>query len=206
MIEQLAEIAGRPVSRETFRLLEHYADLLRREAGQQNLVSASSVAKLWERHLLDSAQLVRFEPGPGAAWVDVGAGAGLPGFVIAALVEGPVTLVEPRKLRANFLERAAAELGLAGRVTVVSAKAERLSARFDVITARAVASLDRLLALAHHLSTDKTVWVLPKGRNARSELDEARLRWHCEARTEPSRTDPESEILLLARVTAKGKR
>ena len=206
MIERLAEIADRPVSRETFELLEIYAKLLIRESHQQNLVSAASIDNLWERHILDSAQLVRFERQSGAAWVDVGAGAGLPGLVIAALVDGPVTLVEPRKLRADFLERATAELGLADRVSVVAAKAERLSGHFDVITARAVASLDRLLALARHLSTDKTVWVLPKGRNARSELDEARRNWQCEAQIVPSRTDPESEILLLRRVTAKGKR
>lgn len=206
MIERLAEIADRAVSRETFELLETFAELIRRESDKQNLVSAASIEHLWERHILDSAQFVRFEHHSGAAWADVGAGAGLPGLVIAALVEGPVTLVEPRRLRAHFLERATAQLGLAPRVSVVAAKAEHVSGQYDMITARAVASLGRLLALAHHLSTDKTVWILPKGRNARSELDEARRNWHCEAQIVPSRTDPESEILLLRRVTAKGKR
>ena len=65
---------------------------------------------LWERHVLDSAQLVRFEPEPGASWIDIGSGAGLPGIVIACLVDGPVTLVEPRRLRANFLEQGGSEL------------------------------------------------------------------------------------------------
>lgn len=206
MIERLADIAGRPVSRETFELLDHYAALLRAEAARQNLISAATIHSLWERHILDSAQLARFEPKAGASWVDIGAGAGLPGVVVAAIVEGPVSLVEPRRLRAQFLERVVAELGLANRVSVVAAKAERAAGRFDVITARAVAKLDRLLKLSTHLSTKNSVWVLPKGRNARSELDDARRSWQCEAETVPSRTDPESEILLLRRVRAKGTR
>lgn len=206
MIERLAETAGRPVPRETFELLDHFAALLREEAARQNLISAATIHNLWERHILDSAQLVRFEPKVGASWVDIGAGAGLPGVVVAAIVEGPVSLVEPRRLRAEFLERAVVELGLANRVSVVAAKAERAAGRFDVITARAVARLDRLLKLSTHLSTKNSIWVLPKGRNARSELDEARRSWQCEAETVPSRTDPDSEILLLRRVRAKGTR
>ena len=98
---------------------------------------------LWERHVLDSAQLVRFEPEPGASWIDIGSGAGLPGIVIACIVDGPVTLVEPRRLRANFLERAVSELGVTA--TVTQAKAERINGSFDVITGRAVASLSRFL-------------------------------------------------------------
>lgn len=206
MIDELAEIAGRTVSRETFQLLRRYSELLRKEAAIHNLISSSTIHNLWERHILDSAQLVRFEPQPGAAWVDIGAGAGLPGVVVAALVEGPVSLVEPRRLRSEFLALAVAELGLANRVKVIASKAERVSGKFDVITARALAPLGQLLELSTHLSTKNSVWVLPKGRNARSELDEARRSWQCEAETVPSRTDPGSEILLLRRVRAKGKR
>lgn len=206
MMEALADAAARPVSRETYDRVVRYADLLRAEAARQNLVAASTIHNLWERHILDSAQLVRHEPHAGASWVDIGAGAGLPGVVLAALVEGPVLLVEPRRLRAEFLQSAIAELGLANRVRVLGAKAERAAGQFDVITARAVARLDRLLDLSTHLSTKNSLWVLPKGRSARSELDEARRSWHCEAETVPSRTDPDSEILLLRRVRAKGKR
>jgi 16S rRNA (guanine527-N7)-methyltransferase len=90
---------GVDVPRETFDRLEAYVSLLREENLRQNLVSAATLDSVWERHILDSAQLVRFEPRPGAAWVDLGSGAGLPGIVIACLVEGPVALVEPRRLR-----------------------------------------------------------------------------------------------------------
>ena len=124
MIERLAEAAGRDVPRETFDRLERFADLLRAESTRQNLISASTLASLWERHIVDGAQLVRFEPKPGATWVDIGSGAGLPGIVIAALVSGRVTLVEPRRLRAEFLRGVVAELGLNERVSVAPCKAE----------------------------------------------------------------------------------
>lgn len=196
----------RPVPRETYQRLEAFAALLREEAARQNLVSRATLDSLWERHVLDSAQLVRFEPRPGASWADIGSGAGLPGLVIAALVTGPVLLVEPRRLRADFLGRSIARLGLEPRVSVAAMKVEKVTGRFDVITARAVASLDRLLAISTHLSTRKTVWVLPKGRSAQSELAEAKRNWQCEATSVPSRTDPDSEILVLRNVKARGGR
>ena len=205
MIERLSEVAGRTVPRETLHAIEAYAAFLQEEAGRQNLVSASTLDHLWERHVIDSAQLVRFAP-QGASWVDIGAGAGLPGIVIALLVDGPVTLIEPRKLRADFLARTCEQLGIENRVTVVAAKAERATGEFGVLTARAVAPLDKLLRLSTHLSTENSLWVLPKGRNARSELDAARLHWQCDAEIHPSLTDPESGIVVLRRVKARGKR
>ena len=205
MIDELAAVCGRTVSRETLAALSRYAKLLREENAHQNLVSASTLDSLWERHILDSAQLARFEPRAGASWLDIGSGAGLPGIVVALLVTGPVLLVEPRRLRAEFLGRAIAELGVSGRVTVAPCKVERVTGSFDTITARAVASLDRLLAAAHSLSTGNTLWVLPKGRAAQSELAEARRSWHCDAESVASRTDPQSAILLLRNVRARGR-
>src|SRR5439155_26900968 len=120
----------------TFERIEAYAALLREENKHQNLISASTIDQLWGRHILDSAQLVRFEPHAGASWVDIGSGAGLPGMVIACLVQGPVTLVEPRRLRAEFLHRACESLDL--RASVFAGKAERAQGGYDVITARAV--------------------------------------------------------------------
>ncbi len=203
---RLAETAGRDVSRETVESLDRYCKRLSEEAARQNLVSASTLDALWERHVLDSAQLVRFEPVPGCSWVDIGSGAGLPGIVIALLVAGPVTLVEPRRLRADFLLRTIAELGLERRVSIVPMKVQKLSGNFDVITARAVASLDRLLEISTHLSTRKSVWALPKGHNFQSELAQAGRNWQCAAETVPSCTNPDSRILVLRDVRAKGGR
>jgi 16S rRNA (guanine527-N7)-methyltransferase len=203
VINRLEQVAGRPVSRETFERLERFVVLLKEENARQNLVSAATLEQVWTRHIVDSAQLVRYEPRPAASWIDIGSGAGLPGIVVACLVAGPVTLVEPRRLRSEFLHKACESLGL--RASVVSAKAERVEGKFDVITARAVAPLPQLLKISAHLSTRNTVWALPKGRSAKAELAEAARNWHFDAREEPSCTDPQSTILLLSRVGAKAR-
>ena len=203
MIKRLSAAAGRPVSRETLALLERYADLLSAENQKQNLISRATIDDLWDRHIVDSVQLVRFEPHSGASWVDIGSGAGLPGMVVACLVEGLVTLVEPRRLRADFLTRTVEALGFGERVVVVQANVEKVGGKFDVITARAVAPLNRLLAMTHHLSHLKTVWALPKGRSAKSELAEAQRAWQGVFHVEQSVTDADSDILVLTGVRAK---
>ena len=201
MIERLEQAAARPVSRETFEKLERYVALLREENDRQNLVSAATLDQVWDRHILDSAQLVRYESHPAASWVDIGSGAGLPGIIVACLVEGPVTLIEPRRLRAEFLHKLSEALDL--RATIQFAKAERVAGRFDMITARAVAPLTNLLKISAHLSTRKTVWALPKGRSASVELAEARRAWQGDFRVEPSVTDAESYIVVGTGVRAK---
>ncbi|HET7606264.1 MAG TPA: 16S rRNA (guanine(527)-N(7))-methyltransferase RsmG [Sphingomicrobium sp.] len=201
MIERLAQAARRPVSRETFDQLERYVALLQEENARQNLVSAATLEHVWDRHILDSAQIVRHEPRSGASWLDVGSGAGLPGTVIACLIEGPVTLVEPRRLRAEFLHRVVAALGL--RARVLCARVERIEGKFDVITARAVARLTRVLEISAHLSTGNTVWALPKGRSAPAELAEAREAWQGDFHLEPSVTGVGSFVVVGTGVRAK---
>ena len=203
MIERLEQVAGRPVSRETFEKLEAYAELLRTENQRQNLISASTLDRLWDRHILDSAQLVKFETHPGASWADIGAGAGLPGIVVACLVDGPVALIEPRRLRAEFLHKVAESLEL--DVTVIGSKAERVRGSYETITARAVAPLTELLRISQHLSTGKTVWALPKGRGAQRELAEARRSWQGAFHVEQSVTDPDSYIVVATGVRARGR-
>jgi len=201
MIESLAQVVGRPVSRETFEKLQTYEGLLREENRRQNLVSSSTLDNLWVRHILDSAQLARLEPKAGASWADVGAGAGLPGIVIACLVEGPVTLIEPRRLRVEFLHRVVESLHL--NATVVGSKAERFRGAYDVITARAVANLAKLFEISAHLSTTNTVWAFPKGTRAHEELSEAKRAWQGVFHVEQSVTDPESGIVVGTGVRRK---
>jgi 16S rRNA (guanine527-N7)-methyltransferase len=201
MIEDLSEAAARPVSRETLEKLKEYAALLLEENKRQNLISDSSAASLWVRHILDSAQLVRYEPAGPCSWIDIGSGAGLPGIVIACIVDGPCALVEPRGLRADFLHRVVERLRLG--TTVVQSKAERVVGTYDAITARAVTSIQRFLKISHHLSTGKTQWVLPKGRGALTELAEARRTWQGMFHVERSVTDPNSFIVVGTGVKAK---
>ena len=201
MIAELEWAAGRPVSRETFERLEAFVAKLKAENARQNLVSAATLENFWQRHILDSAQLVRFEPHPGASWADIGSGAGLPGIVIACLVEGPVTLIEPRKLRADFLQRIVAELRL--NAMIEPKRVERVEGPFDVVTARAVTPLARLLEISDHLSTEKTIWILPRGRAAESELAAARRSWQGMFHVEQSVTDGDSQIIVGTGVRAK---
>lgn len=201
MIEAIEAASGRAVSRETFERLQRYVALLTEESRHQNLVSAATLEQVWDRHIVDSAQLCRYQPSVDASWVDIGSGAGLPGLVIACLGAGPVTLVEPRRLRAEFLHKAGESLGL--DIRVVAAKAERAEGRFDTITGRAVASLSKFFEISHHLSTGKSLWVLPKGRSARDELAEAQRTWQGVFHVKPSVTDAESFIVVGSEVRAR---
>jgi 16S rRNA (guanine527-N7)-methyltransferase len=193
------------VPRETMARLDAFAALLRDENERQNLVSKASLGQLWLRHIADSAQLLAFAPSPGATWVDLGSGAGFPGLIVAALHKGPVTLVEERRLRADFLGRAAVVLGV--RIEILHMKAERVAPRrFGVISARAFGPLAKLLDLGTGLSTTNSIWILPKGRNAQTELAALDSSWQGDFRLEPSVTDPHAQIIVATGVRRKDSR
>jgi 16S rRNA (guanine527-N7)-methyltransferase len=193
------------VSRETHSALERYVELLLAENERQNLISRSSAEAIWSRHIEDSLQLLDHAPAD-ARWLDIGSGPGLPGIVLAIAGVRAITLVEPRRLRTEFLERCVSELALTG-VTVVTGKAERLTGQYDVVTARAVAPLNRLFEIGAPLLVPTGRWVLPKGQSAEKELVEARATWQGTFRLEPSRTDPDARILVahgVRRRTGRG--
>jgi 16S rRNA (guanine527-N7)-methyltransferase len=192
------------VPRETIARLENFAALLRTENERQNLVSKASLEHIWHRHILDSAQLVRFAPPGAGSWLDLGTGAGFPGLLVPLFHPAKVTLVESRRLRADFLHAAASILGISDRVEILCARLETVMTRpFDAISARAFAPLPRLLDVAERFSTAETIWILPKGRNAKSELEAARTSWQGDFRLEPSLTDAEAQIVVATRVRRK---
>ncbi len=187
------------VSRETHDRLEAFIEFLRREAQSQNLISASTLDHIWSRHIVDSAQLLKFASVDVIPrnWIDLGAGAGFPGLIVAILSNFHVTLVESRARRIEYLQRAAALLDLEHQVTIAGMPLERFeTAPFSVISARAFAPLPRLFEIAERFSTDKTLWLLPKGRNAAKEWDEVEPFWDGDFRIEDSVTDAESGILV----------
>jgi 16S rRNA (guanine527-N7)-methyltransferase len=187
------------VPRETMERLEQFGALLREESKRQNLVSAASLDHFWLRHVADSAQLLPFAPSREASWIDLGTGAGFPGLIVAALHDGPVSLVEDRRLRVEFLRVAAECLNV--EPEFIAGRAERIKDRdFEVISARAFAPLARLLELGSGFSTTKTVWILPKGRNAQSELESVESSWQGEFRLEQSVTDAEARIIVADHV------
>ena len=204
VLDCLPEKLRDDVSRETLEQLDRFAALLIEENQSQNLVAAASIPELWTRHIVDGAQLFGLA-GRHGSWCDIGSGPGLPGLVIAILGGRPMTLNEPRKLRADFLRRVIANLGL-NQVSVSECRVERLEGKFDIITARAVAQLGKLFGMACHLAHSETKWVLPKGEKAQSELDEARVTWQCSYRLVSSRTHPASAIVIAEHVQRRGKR
>jgi 16S rRNA (guanine527-N7)-methyltransferase len=194
------------VSRETQERLEAFVEFLKLEAASQNLISASTLDQIWSRHIVDSAQLLKFAPqnGQNSSWIDLGSGAGFPGLIVAILTNYRVTLVESRSRRIDYLQRAVGMLDMEDRVAIAGIALERLeSTPYSVISARAFAPLPRLFELASRFSTDRTLWLLPKGRNAAKEWSEVMPHWNGSFRIEPSVTDAEAGILVGL---LKGKR
>jgi 16S rRNA (guanine527-N7)-methyltransferase len=192
------------VSRETWARLDRYVELLLRQQQTMNLVSAATVAQLWTRHIADSLQLIALAPA-ARTWVDLGSGAGFPGLVIAcALADSPgasVHLVESTKKKAAFLADAAGQLGVPAivhpeRIEDFTA-ANRVS--FDVVTARALAPLPKLLDYAIPLLKRGAVGLFPKGQDVAGELTEASKCWNIEAELIDSRTDPRARIVRVSR-------
>jgi 16S rRNA (guanine527-N7)-methyltransferase len=188
------------VPRETFDALKTLENATLIANQKQNLIAKSTIASFWQRHIIDSAQLLKFAEGKGI-WLDLGSGAGFPGLVVALLSKRNVVLTEERAKRADHLENLIAKLGLANKVNLLRGRVERQRAGpFPIISARAFAPLERLFAVAHHLSSSKTIWVLPKGRSAASELEAASRTWQGSFRIEPSVTDPEGAIIVATGV------
>lgn len=173
--------------------LNRYQALLSDWQTRLNLVGPNTLPEIWSRHFADSAQLSRLVPA-GQRWVDIGAGAGFPGLVLAAMDWGQVTLIESIQKKAKFLEAACEALGLQ-QVTILNHRAEALAPLgAEVATARAVAPLEKLIPWAkRHLGVGGTM-LFPKGRNWATELAAAR-RFGLAFDAIPSETDAEARIL-----------
>jgi len=184
------------VSRETLDRLQAYADLLERWALRVNLVSRASLADLWRRHMLDSAQLRPLLPSTCRRLVDLGSGAGFPGLVLAILGVTGVELVEATARKCAFLREVARLTDTV--VTIRQARVETLDANpADVITARGFAPVSRLFPLAFPLVNDNTLFLLPKGACVDEELTTARETWTMTLRRIPSASDPSGVVLHI---------
>jgi 16S rRNA (guanine527-N7)-methyltransferase len=206
--DRTAALALCPVSRETGERLDLLVAELRRWQGIKNLVGPGTLDAVWTRHIADSLQLLDLAP-EARAWVDLGSGAGFPGLVIgiAALArEGMrVDLVESNGRKCAFLRHVARLTG--APVTAHQARLEDVIGRFtgaDVVTARALAPLSRLLAWAAPLLTTGTTGLFPKGREVDAELTEAAKSWRFDAELVPSRTDSAARIVRIHSLKARG--
>ena len=184
------------VSRETLARLEAYLDLLKHWQRAINLVGAATLADPWRRHLLDCAQLIPHLPEKAASVYDLGSGAGLPGIVLAIMGQAGIRLVESDQRKAHFLREVARSLDL--KVDILTMRIENLPrACADVVTARALAPLPRLLDLTEPLLRPNAVCLFLKGRHALDELTEARKCWRMSAQSFPSLSDPSASALKL---------
>ena len=197
----LQEAAG-TVSRETFDRLVAFEDMFQKWNRSINLVAPSTLGKVWERHILDSAQLARIEP-RATKWVDLGSGGGFPGLVLAfLLVErdgASIDLVESNRKKASFLQSVVGQFNLPARIV-----ARRIDDSYalvsapQIVTARALASLSTLLELSAPWLTKGTRGLFHKGRDYRAEVEESTHRWSFDLVEHPSMTDPLGVILELS--------
>lgn len=192
------------VSRETRDRLAAYLALLKRWQTTTNLVAPRDLDILWTRHVADSLQIADLAGG-ATRFVDLGSGGGFPGLVLAVILaergEGEVVMVESNARKCAFLRAAIRETG--ARARVLDGRIEQVAARLDppeIVTARALAPLAELCALAHPLLREGGIGLFHKGREAREELTAARRSWRIEAETLPSRVDDQGCILRITQL------
>jgi 16S rRNA (guanine527-N7)-methyltransferase len=192
------------VSRETEDRLRLYSDLVRKWSPRINLVARSTLDDLWQRHILDSVQVYSAAERTAGKWVDMGSGAGFPGAVVAILAaaEAPaikVTLVESDQRKATFLRAVSRETFCP--FDVVSERIEQMPpAEADILSARALAPMSRLLEFtARHLRASG-VALYPKGATHEAEMIEARQQWRFEQECIQSRTDPKAVLYRIRKV------
>lgn len=189
------------VSRETLAKLEIYAQTLKKWNPRINLVAKSTLADLWERHIVDSLQIMAHIPDGTHHIVDIGSGGGFPGLVLAIATsetdaETKVTMIESDQRKSVFLRTVLRETGVAAEV--LTDRIERAPPQnADLITARALADLTSLLGFAErHLKPDG-VAIFLKGKNWRSELEIAQENWHFEWKEVTSQTSVEAVLLVI---------
>lgn len=200
--DDVARLLG--VSRETMQRLDIYVERLRRWNSAINLVAPSTLPDVWRRHVLDSGQLHDLAPPAAQCWIDLGSGAGLPGLVVAAIgaektPSRRVTLVESDARKAVFMTEAARDMGL--DVVVQRRRIEQVTGdRYDVVSARALASLDRLLPLAAPYLAPGGMMLFSKGRSADEELTAASASWHMRVERHVGLADSAGVVLSLTEV------
>ena len=188
------------VSRETAERLHAYMALLIRWNARINLVADADPEALWQRHVVDSLQMLALLPNAEGPLVDMGSGAGFPGMVLAAASGRETHLVESDKRKCAFLQEVARLLALP-KVTVhpLRIEAVRLPPAM-VLTARALAPLPQLLRYADRILAPNGIALFPKGRAAAQELTAAAADWTMRIERFPSATDPNSTILRLSEI------
>jgi 16S rRNA (guanine527-N7)-methyltransferase len=200
------------VSRETLDKLEHFAALFQKWAKSINLVAPSTLEDLWQRHIVDSLQIIRLSPSP-KTWVDLGSGGGFPGVITAICLsefsDGWVHLVESNNKKAAFLRIALNETGARGSVHPIRIEqAPSVIPRCDAVSARALSDLTQLLDYCTPWmleETSNTVAFFHKGRDYQQEVDKAVSRFQFDLVKHASVVEPDSVVLEIANLSRRTK-
>ncbi|RUZ73882.1 16S rRNA (guanine(527)-N(7))-methyltransferase RsmG [Mesorhizobium sp. M7A.F.Ca.US.006.01.1.1] len=200
-LESLQDVAG-PVSRETFDRLVAFEQMFQKWNRSINLVAQSTSGDVWQRHILDSAQLARIES-RATRWVDLGSGGGFPGLVMAFLLAerdgASIDLVESNRKKASFLQTVVGQFSLPARVVARRIDDSHvLVSTPQIVTARALAPLSMLLDLSAPWLTTSARGLFHKGRDYRTEVQESVHRWSFDLVEHPSVTDVGGVILELS--------
>ena len=183
------------VSRETLHRLNLYHDLIIKWQKTINLVSGSTLNDIWERHIIDSAQIYELID-PDKPIVDLGSGAGFPGLVLAMMGAEQMHLIESDQRKSTFLREAARITN-----TIIRVHNERIENLSDVvpsyITARACAPITTLLTISSHFYTPDTKYLFLKGKNYTKELDEAKEHWEFDFTVLPSKINKNDGVILV---------
>lgn len=178
--------------------LSAFLALLTEANSVMNLVGPDTLPDFWNRHAWDSAQLLRLEP-DALTWADLGAGAGFPGVVLAILLKGRpgahVWLIDSLGKRCRFLQQIVDTLDLPA--TVINGRAEHQTIKVDIVTARAVAAMEKLLGYAQPYFQRGAQGLFLKGEKAASELNDAAKVWQFEAELSESQSDPRGRIVHI---------
>ncbi len=178
--------------------LATFAERLGEANAVMNLVGPDTIPDVWNRHYWDSAQLLAQAP-DAVTWADLGAGAGFPGVVLAILLKGRagahVWLIDSLRKRCRFLNAVVSELTLPA--TVINGRAEAQALKVDVVTARAVAPMEKLLGYAQPYLQRGARGLFLKGEKAELEVAEARRVWQFEPELSVSRSDPRGRIVSV---------
>ncbi|MBB5772792.1 16S rRNA (guanine527-N7)-methyltransferase [Brevundimonas vesicularis] len=196
--EQQAFRARANASSEQIADLEAFRLRLVEANAVMNLVGPDSLPDFWNRHVWDSAQLLDLAP-EARTWADLGAGAGFPGLVLAIMLKAQagahVWLIDSLAKRCRFLQEMVDAFSLPA--TVIVGRAEAQSVTCDIVTARAVAPMEKLLGYAQPYFQRGAQGLFLKGERAESELIEARKSWHFEAELAPSQSDVRGRIVTI---------
>jgi len=178
--------------------LEVFIERLAEANAVMNLIGPDTLPDVWNRHIWDSAQLLTLAPA-ARTWADLGAGAGFPGVVLAILLkdvpDAHVWLIDSLGKRCRFLQAVVDELALPA--TVINGRAEEQTLKVDVVTARAVAAMEKLLGYAQPYLQRGAQGLFLKGEKAEVELIEARKVWHFDSDLSVSRSDPRGRIVSV---------